>query len=170
MDRYLSCTKVSRIPQLYLLSTACVYLASKFSEEIKEPCISDVSAVSMFGSSVKDIKRMEAKVLKELKWELTLATPQSILNELLNSITNLPSFSKSIHEKIQHDAQSFFTIALSDVAFLKYQPATLVFTVLSMVAPGLFEVLDLPRVFRFDPGMLAACAKMLMYKSSQLRQ
>ncbi|KAJ3025633.1 UNVERIFIED_CONTAM: hypothetical protein HDU68_006917 [Siphonaria sp. JEL0065] len=170
MDRYLSCTKVSRIPQLYLLSTTCVYLASKFSEDIKEPCISDVSAVSMFGSSVKDIKRMEAKVLKELKWELTPATPQSILNELLSSITNLPSFSKSIYEKIQRDAQSFFTIALSDVAFLKYQPATLVFTVLSMVAPGLFEGLGLARVFRFDPGMLATCAKMLMCKSSQLRQ
>ncbi|KAI9326730.1 hypothetical protein BDR26DRAFT_940997 [Obelidium mucronatum] len=145
MDRYLSTTKTHRIPQLYLIATTCMYLAVQ---------------IQRGNQGALEIKKCEGRVLGALKWELSCVSPQAILNELLNSIqptttTTPSSFTQSIRDKIMKDAQPFFTIALSDIAFLKFQPATLVFTVLSMVAPGLFDMLDLSKSFRFDPNIVS---------------
>ncbi|KAI8821913.1 cyclin-like protein, partial [Chytriomyces cf. hyalinus JEL632] len=145
LDRYLSSTKVVRIQQLYLLASSCVYLAAKFGEELKEPCISDVSALSMFGSSIKDVKRMEAKVLKELKWELTPVSPQSILSELLSSIGEL--FPTVLKDKITNECEVFFSLALTDMSMLRFQPAMLVFSALSLVCPNAYERLGLTSMF-----------------------
>ncbi|KAJ3066272.1 hypothetical protein HDU98_010432 [Podochytrium sp. JEL0797] len=169
LDRHLSSTKVTRTPHLHLLTTTCVYLASKFGEELNEPCISDMAEVSAFPTSTSDIKRTESKLLKSLQWELTPTTPQSILSELLTSIAGNP-LPESIRDRIMKEAQSFFTIALSDVSFLQFQPATLVFTVLNLVAPGLFQMLGLGKVFMFDASLMVGCSEMLMQKSLHFRR
>ncbi|KAI8607164.1 cyclin-like protein [Chytriomyces sp. MP71] len=149
LDRYLSTMRVAHVSKHYLLATACVYLASKFGEEIKEPCISDVSVCSMFGSSVKDIKRMEAKVLKELKWELMPVTPQALLSELMESVGETV-FPEELKSKLVEECQVYFSLALSRTEFLKFQPAILVFSAVQLVVPVAFQRLDLE-----SPGLTA---------------
>ncbi|KAJ3285530.1 G1/S-specific cyclin-D1 [Rhizoclosmatium sp. JEL0117] len=160
LDRYLSTTRVHIQRHFYLLATTCVYLASKFSEEIKEPCITDVSATCMVNSSIKEIKKMEAKILKALKWELLPATPHAILNELMASIVGLDP---STISKIVRDSHELFKVAsCSDSDFLRFQPALLVFTVVGLVAPRLFDALQLGKVFRFDAALVDSCGKLLV--------
>ncbi|KAJ3115988.1 hypothetical protein HK100_001187, partial [Physocladia obscura] len=154
MDRYLSSIRVCRISQFYLVSTACLYIASKFSEEIKEPCLSDVCVLSLYKHSQKEIKTMEAKVLKALRWEMMGVSPQALLNEILiSAATSNPNefASSSLHEKTMKDTQRFFEISLTDLEYLKFQPAMLVFSALSIASPALYKKLNLEKTFRFDP-------------------
>ncbi|KAJ3059347.1 hypothetical protein HDU99_006378, partial [Rhizoclosmatium hyalinum] len=103
---------------------------------------------------------MEAKILKALKWELLPATPHAILNELMASIVGLDP---STISKIVRDSHELFKVAsCSDSDFLRFQPALLVFTVVGLVAPRLFDALQLGKVFRFDAALVDSCGKLLV--------
>ncbi|KAJ3072521.1 hypothetical protein HDU98_003460 [Podochytrium sp. JEL0797] len=186
LDRYLSTIRVSRRPQLHLLTTTSLFLASKLNDELIEPRILDVSVIAStpeFSIDVKSIKRTEPKILKALNWDLLAVTPHAILSELLTSIpdsnastnpaTNRPprvSLTTSLRQTITSKSHVFYTLALSDLAFLHYQPATLVLSVLQLIAPNFFNQLELWRVFRFDRSLLEECARKLMEASRRLQR
>ncbi len=94
LDRYLSTVKVTMRKQYHLLAIACVYLAAKYYEEIKEPCIADMVESAIDHIAVKDLKRMERKMMQALDWNFNVITPH--VHSLVD-IENLSSVAHSLY-------------------------------------------------------------------------
>ena len=75
LDRYLSAVKVTMRKQYHLLAISCIYLAAKYYEEIKEPCISDMVESAIDDITIKDLKRMERKMIQAMDWNFNVITP-----------------------------------------------------------------------------------------------
>lgn len=75
LDIYLSKVKVTQRKQFNLLALSCVFLASKIYEEILEPTCTEMADASIDGHNLKDLKRMERKIIGTLDWNFNIVTP-----------------------------------------------------------------------------------------------
>ncbi|KAJ3330948.1 hypothetical protein HDU76_004456 [Blyttiomyces sp. JEL0837] len=126
MERYLSTVKVTKTSQYRLLALTSIYLAAKFSEELNVPCAADVCVIAEEQTSVKDLKRMETKILKVLNWELSTPTPHAILFEMLESIELGNIVPQHAILQASKTFTRFFRAALLDYDFLRYRWSVIV--------------------------------------------
>jgi hypothetical protein len=75
LDRYLSLVKVRMRKQYQLLALCCIYVAAKYHEEIKEPSLPDIVESATEPITIKEMKKMERKVLTVLSWNVNVVTP-----------------------------------------------------------------------------------------------
>jgi hypothetical protein len=79
LDIYLSKVKVTQRKQFNLLALSCVFLASKIYEEILEPTCTEMINLTDNVHNVKDLKRMERKIIMALDWNFNIVTPHVLL-------------------------------------------------------------------------------------------
>ena len=108
LDIYLSKIKVTQRKQFNLLALSCVFLASKIYEEILEPTCTEMTNLAVDGHTLKDLKRMERKVILALDWNFNIVTPHVLLQSksrlysmrflsLLELVITLISLKRLIH-------------------------------------------------------------------------
>ncbi|XP_025024296.1 cyclin-J-like protein [Python bivittatus] len=132
MDRYDVTVK-----QLYVISVACLLLASKFEEkEDKVPKLELLNNFAYMCSlnlalTKKDLLKMELLLLESFNWNLCLPTPAHYIDYYLFAsvsegdlhkgwpITSVTKF-RAIMEKYSH---SFLEASLQDHVFLSFRPS-----------------------------------------------
>lgn len=75
LDIYLSKVKVTQRKQFNLLALCCVFIAAKIYEEILEPTCTEMANMALDGQNIKDLKRMERKIIMALDWNFNIVTP-----------------------------------------------------------------------------------------------
>lgn len=75
LDIYLSKVKVTQRKQFNLLALSCVFIAAKIYEEILEPTCTEMANISIDGHNIKDLKRMERKIIIAFDWNFNIVTP-----------------------------------------------------------------------------------------------
>ncbi|XP_053157187.1 cyclin-J-like protein isoform X2 [Hemicordylus capensis] len=132
MDRY----DIS-VKQLYVISIACLLLASKFEEkEDKVPKLEQLNSFAYMCSlnlilTKKDLLKMELLILESFNWNLCLPTPAHYIdyylfasvseNDLHNGwpITSMTKV-RAFMEKYSH---YFLEVSLQDHIFLSFRPS-----------------------------------------------
>ena len=74
-DLYLSKVKVTHRKQYNLLALTCVFISAKMFEEILDPTCIEMIQVAIDVQSIKEIKRMERKLISVIDWNFNIVTP-----------------------------------------------------------------------------------------------
>jgi hypothetical protein len=77
LDQFLSKCSIGSVTKfnLQLVGIVCLWIASKFEEDIDDVQCKDIHTTHENTYTVKEILRMELTVLKTLDWNLYVATP-----------------------------------------------------------------------------------------------
>lgn len=118
IDRYLSCTPVMR-RKLQLVGVTAMLIASKY-EEIYSPEISDFVYISDRAYTKKEIIAMEATILNELNFEVTLPYSLTFMKRAVKSCES--SLGSSIATQL-HLAQYIVELALPSSDMLQFRPS-----------------------------------------------
>jgi hypothetical protein len=132
MDRFLSRKRIKKT-QFQLLSTVCLFLASKMCE--CAPITAEKLLIYTDNSvSLEELRQWEMMVLATLHWELSLVTPLSFLEHFQNR-TYVMKASKNLGTVQQH-ADHLLSIMASEYQYLLIQPSLLAAAALSAAAKG----------------------------------
>ncbi|KAI9227354.1 MAG: hypothetical protein DHS80DRAFT_31890 [Piptocephalis tieghemiana] len=171
IDRYLSHTRVPLASQRRLLASASFLLAAKFAEEDREPRVSDVvectEALGLpLSGGVKDLQRMERRLLQGLTHDLAIVTPHAVITEALR----VPHpILRSLPREVPEHASRWLDLALPQEAWLSWKPVTLAIASLALAAHHLHRPPAPILPFTFwaplaaeSPEQVEACARFLL--------
>jgi len=150
-DRYLSQVKVTHQSQFKLLAITCFYLAGKFGEETNEPSAKHISRYFRDAKiTVKDIERMEKKILRVLNWQLYCVTPHSILSEAFNNLTEQKfSLAGPLQSMFMSKAYDYLLQAILDPIILSFPPSIVAVTSLGIALEKFSHEEYIPTFLKF---------------------
>lgn len=117
-DRFLEKVSVSR-RRLQLVGVTALFIAAKY-EEIYMPPVQDFVAITDSSYDVLEIYGMEARILNELGFRITVPTALPFLSRCIKA-ASAESGCKT--EKLTHAAQYIVELGLQDCTMLKFRPS-----------------------------------------------
>ncbi|XP_043569615.1 G1/S-specific cyclin-D2a isoform X1 [Chiloscyllium plagiosum] len=122
LDRFLSIVPITK-SHLQLLGAVCLFLASKFKENIpltvEKLCLYTDNSIRLH-----ELLEWELIVLGKLKWNLAAVTPHDFIEHILKKLL----LSEDKLHLIRKHAQTFIALCATDFKFAMYPP--------SMIATG----------------------------------
>lgn len=156
IDRYLSGNNISR-KQFQLLGVTCMLIASKHEEGMCAPTAEDLCYLTEDTCSKEQALKMEAEVLKCLRFELTAPTPKCFL-------TRLVRVAAPGQPQLEYLAGYIAELSLLEYRMLVYSPSLIaaasVFLAKSIMQPTIHPWSEkLSRYTQYEDFELGECVR-----------
>lgn len=157
LDRYLQSNRIERTA-LQLIGSTAMLIASKY-EDIHPPTTQELVFIMDHTYTLNEVLRMENRVLSTLNFNLTVVTP----NRLLERYAKVLGFT----EKEYFLAQFFIETSLLDYRLIKYSPAVLAGTAGVLVNKAFQKVVVWPNLMIEHTGLteshLVQCEREILH-------
>ncbi|KXG21616.1 cyclin-A1-4 [Sorghum bicolor] len=161
IDRYLSVKEISR-HRLQLVGVACLLIAAKY-EEICPLQVEELCYVTDYSYTKEEVLQMEASVLNDLKFEMTVPTAKCFLRRFVHAAQVLDKGS-SLH--LEFLANYICELSLLDYSLLCYLPSLVAASAVFLAKYILMPIKNpwnstLSYYTRYTPSELRGCVRLL---------
>ncbi|PWZ09700.1 Cyclin-A1-1 [Zea mays] len=161
IDRYLSVKEISR-HRLQLVGVACLLIAAKY-EEICPPLVEELCYITDYSYTKEEVLQMEASVLNNLKFEMTVPTAKCFLRRFVR-VAQVPDKGSSLH--LEFLVNYICELSLLEYSLLCYLPSMVAASSVFLAKFILMPIKNpwnssLSYYTRYTPSELRGCVRVL---------